>query len=173
MSLWGVGRSVILVWHNLSIIPPAEHNFEHNTLLSRVVPLLHVCYVELYPFPLAACYIKLCLILEVSLGVRTCELFLCFVAIVRVRAIVLTSLFSLFYVTGEFHRFLHRGRARFRILCRQFKNRHMSIYKSFYIFMAMKLFCSMTLHTCISRYTDWVFMFTKLNMSLVFLAFKK
>ena len=48
----------------------------------------------------------------VSLGVRTCELFLCFVTIVRVRAIVLTSLFSLFYVTCEFHRFLHRGRAK-------------------------------------------------------------
>ena len=47
----------------------------------------------------------------VSLGVRTCELFLCLVAIVRVRAFVLTSLFSLFYVTGEFHRFLHGGRA--------------------------------------------------------------
>ena len=47
----------------------------------------------------------------VYLVVRTCELFLCFVAIVRVRAIMLTSLFSLFYVTGEFHRFLHRGRA--------------------------------------------------------------
>ena len=45
----------------------------------------------------------------VYLGVRTCELFLCFVAIVRVRAIMLTSLFSLFYITGEFHRFLHRG----------------------------------------------------------------
>ena len=26
---------------------------------------------------------------------------------------MLTSLFSLFYVTGEFHRFLHRGRAYF------------------------------------------------------------
>ena len=25
---------------------------------------------------------------------------------------MLTSLFSLFYVTGEFHRFLHRGRAK-------------------------------------------------------------
>ena len=48
----------------------------------------------------------------VLLGVRTCELFLCFVAIVRVRVIVLTSLFSLFYVTREFHRFLHRGRAK-------------------------------------------------------------
>ena len=46
----------------------------------------------------------------VYLGVRTCELFLCFVAIVRVRAIMLTSLF---YVTGEFHGFLHRGRAIF------------------------------------------------------------
>ena len=51
--------------------------------------------------------------LWVYLGVRTCELFLCFVAIVRVRVrvIMLTSLFSLFYVTREFHRFLHRGRA--------------------------------------------------------------
>ena len=47
----------------------------------------------------------------VYLGERTCELFLCFGAIVRVRAIMLTSLFSLFYVTGEFYRFLHRGRA--------------------------------------------------------------
>ena len=46
---------------------------------------------------------------RVSLGVRTCEVFLCFVAIVRVRAVG----FSLFYVTGEFHRFLHRGRALF------------------------------------------------------------
>ena len=45
----------------------------------------------------------------VYLGVKTCEVFLCFVAIVRVRAIMLSSLFSLFYVTGECHRFLHRG----------------------------------------------------------------
>ena len=28
---------------------------------------------------------------------------------------MLTSLFSLFYVTGEFHRFLHRGRAKIRL----------------------------------------------------------
>ena len=52
-----------------------------------------------------------CITIWVYLGVRTCELFLCFVAIVRVRVIMLTSLFSLFYVTGEFLRFLHRGRA--------------------------------------------------------------
>ena len=45
----------------------------------------------------------------VYLGVKTCEDFLCFVAIVRVRSIMLTSLLSLFYVTGECHRFLHRG----------------------------------------------------------------
>ena len=50
---------------------------------------------------------------RVYLRVKTCEVFLCFVAIVRVRAIVLTSLFSLFYVTGECHRFLHRGWAEF------------------------------------------------------------
>ena len=29
---------------------------------------------------------------------------------------MLTSLFSLFYVTGEFHRFLHRDRASFSML---------------------------------------------------------
>ena len=34
----GGGGSVILVQHNLSIIPPVEHNFEHNTLVSRVTP---------------------------------------------------------------------------------------------------------------------------------------
>ena len=48
---------------------------------------------------------------RVYLGVRTCELFLCFVAIFKVRVIMLTSLFSLFYVTREFYTFLHRGRA--------------------------------------------------------------
>ena len=47
--------------------------------------------------------------LRVYLGVKTCEVFLCFVAIVRVRFIMLASLFSLFYVTGERYRFLHRG----------------------------------------------------------------
>ena len=31
---WGV--SVTLIRHNLSIIPLARHNFEHNTLVSRV-----------------------------------------------------------------------------------------------------------------------------------------
>ena len=46
---------------------------------------------------------------RVYLGVRTCELFLCFVPFVFLGFIVLTSLFSLFYVTGEFNRFLHRG----------------------------------------------------------------
>ena len=34
---WGWGRSVTLVWHNLRIILLAEHNFEHNTLVSRVM----------------------------------------------------------------------------------------------------------------------------------------
>lgn len=34
----GWGESVILVRHNLSITPPAKHNFEHNTLVSPVMP---------------------------------------------------------------------------------------------------------------------------------------
>ena len=44
----------------------------------------------------------------VYLGVKTCEDFLCFVTIIFVLSIVLTSLFSLFYVTREGDRFLHR-----------------------------------------------------------------
>ena len=46
---------------------------------------------------------------RVYLGVRTCEVFLCFVSIMFVLSIVLTSLISLFYVTREGDRFLHRG----------------------------------------------------------------
>ena len=38
---------------------------------------------------------------RVCRGVKTCEVFLCFVAIVRVRSIMLTSLFSVFYVTED------------------------------------------------------------------------
>ena len=45
----------------------------------------------------------------VYLDVKTCEVFLCFVTIMFVLSIVLTSLFSLFYVTRERNRFLHRG----------------------------------------------------------------
>ena len=41
------------------------------------------------------------------LGVRTCELFLCLQLLLGLRSIVLTSLF---YVTRECHRFLHRGK---------------------------------------------------------------
>ena len=48
----------------------------------------------------------------IYLGVRTCEVFLCFVTIMFVLSIVLTSLFSLFYVTREGDRFLHRGWAK-------------------------------------------------------------
>ena len=36
----------------------------------------------------------------IHVGIKTCEVFLCFVGIVRVRSIMLTSLFSLFYVAG-------------------------------------------------------------------------
>ena len=39
-----MGGSVILVRHNLRIIPPVEHNFEHNTLVSRVTPESIILY---------------------------------------------------------------------------------------------------------------------------------
>ena len=41
----------------------------------------------------------------VYLGVKTCEVFLCFITIIFVLSIVLTFLFSLFYVTRERNRF--------------------------------------------------------------------
>ena len=40
----GWGGSVILGPHNLSIIPPVEHNFEHNTLVSRATPESIILY---------------------------------------------------------------------------------------------------------------------------------
>ena len=39
----------------------------------------------------------------IHLGVTTCELLLCFVPFVLLRTIVLTSLFSLFYIDREFY----------------------------------------------------------------------
>ena len=45
---------------------------------------------------------------RVYLGVRTCELFLCFAPFVFLGFSVSTSLFPLLYVTREFHRFVHR-----------------------------------------------------------------
>ena len=47
--------------------------------------------------------------IRVYLGVKTCEVFLCFVSIMFVLSFVLTSLLSFFYVTREGDRFLHRG----------------------------------------------------------------
>ena len=40
----GGGGSVILVRHNLSIIPPVEHNLENNTLVSSVTPESIILY---------------------------------------------------------------------------------------------------------------------------------
>ena len=47
----------------------------------------------------------------IYLGVKTCEVCLCFVGLGlgSIMLISLFSLFSLFYFTGERHRFLHRG----------------------------------------------------------------
>ena len=59
--------------------------------------------------------IQCCKILSfrVYLSVKTCEVFLCFVAIVRVRVYysncILISLFSLFYITGKCCRLLYQG----------------------------------------------------------------
>ena len=67
----GWGGSVILVRHNLSIIPPVEHNFEHNTLVSRVTPesiilyfssiirqTLFCCWLEIWKCLWSGCHVK-------------------------------------------------------------------------------------------------------------------
>ena len=50
---------------------------------------------------------------RVYLGVKTSEVFLCFLVIIfpwlYCVDFSVASLYSLFYVTREFHRFLHRG----------------------------------------------------------------
>ena len=44
-----------------------------------------------------------------TISVRTCEpFFLCFASVVFLGSIAMISLLPLFYVTGEFYRFLHR-----------------------------------------------------------------
>ena len=56
----GVGwvGSVILVQHNLSIIPPIEHNFEHKILVSRVAPEDIILYFSSIMF--AAFFLERC-----------------------------------------------------------------------------------------------------------------
>ena len=41
-----LGGGVILVRDNLSILPPAEHNFEHNTQVSWVTPESIIFYLS-------------------------------------------------------------------------------------------------------------------------------
>ena len=53
----------------------------------------------------------------VYLGVKTCEVFLCFQLFLGVGSIIITSSLFLLYVTGECHRFLHRGWAPWMKLC--------------------------------------------------------
>ena len=77
---------------------------------SWIVPGLKVFLTKVANSHTFQCVLPSFLLLSgVYLGVRTCEVFLCFVTIMFVLSIVLTSLFSLFYVTREGNRFLHRG----------------------------------------------------------------
>ena len=73
----GWGGSVILVQHNFSIIRPAKHNFEHNTLVSRVAPESIILYFssiiwQTLPHPLDSislqgCFVSIAGILHVKL----------------------------------------------------------------------------------------------------------
>ena len=64
--------------------------------------------------------------IRVYLGVKTCEVFLCFLATgyyfpwLYCVEFSVASLYSLFYVTREFHRFLHRGWAEHSVGCKVF-----------------------------------------------------
>ena len=62
--------------------------------------------------------------IRVYLGVKTCEVFLCFLATgyyfpwLYCVEFSVASLYSLFYLTREFHRFLHRGWAEHSVGCK-------------------------------------------------------
>ena len=81
---------------NISGVFPHLERRIYTYILSVAASALLLRYI--FPFDMSSYYERHAFYrkLWVSLGVRTCELFLCFVTIVRVRAIVLTSLFSLF-----------------------------------------------------------------------------
>ena len=64
MGLWGWGGSVILVRHNFSFLPPAEHNFEHNTLFSRVTPESIILYFSSIVRQTLRRRLQLCLLSE-------------------------------------------------------------------------------------------------------------
>ena len=90
----GSDDKTVKMWDTETKLKLLEHK-AHNV---RTVVFSNYMFIFIYLFSL-----------WVYLGFRTCELFLCFVPFVFLGFIVLTSLFSLFYVTGEFNRFLHRG----------------------------------------------------------------
>ena len=64
--------------------------------------------------------------IRVYLGVKTCEVFLCFLVTgyyfpwLYCVEFSVVSLYSLFYVAWEFHRFLHRGWAEHSVGCKVF-----------------------------------------------------
>ena len=82
-----------------------------NNTMNGVIMLPQRAIIEHTPMPVFLERKK-----KVCLGVRTCELVFCFAPFVFLGSIVLTSLSSLFYVTGEFYRFLHRRICRKRQL---------------------------------------------------------
>ena len=65
--------------------------------------------LDIFLLLLQKCFLFSTKVLGHNLGLPVTEVFLCFITIVFILSIVLTSLFSLFYVTREHNRFLHRG----------------------------------------------------------------
>ena len=78
-----------------------KEDCEHQVEMERLEAGIMTKLAGLF-FACRASFLKM----RVILGVRTRE---CFVIITFVLSSVLTSFFSLFYVTREVHRFLHRG----------------------------------------------------------------
>ena len=108
---YNVGKSSLLKkWQTLVIIRKISYFLfflvfwvaVHGRLDYMIIQYKESC-------PRQMCLPRNSLIFRVYLGVRTCEVFLCFAPFVSLGFIVLTSLCPLLYVTREFHRFFHRG----------------------------------------------------------------
>ena len=90
--------------------PCCMHILVHIVRLSCIIDLARTNLVLVWIYLRASRYASFCTWRwNGSLPrCKTCKVFVCFVAIVRIR-VYYVDLFSLFYVTGECHRFLHRG----------------------------------------------------------------
>ena len=117
--MYWINRLLRLVWYTAMYV--------HQTILSkRCISITYVSWRSLLP---QKRYFELFWrILRVGLGVRTCELFLCFApSVFRARGSI--EFTSLSYIIREFNRFLHQGWADYFSVKRRSKGRTQNFFK--------------------------------------------